>query len=489
MIIYILFIFILFFLLFRYVPGLQIKELSKWTMPLAFTLKVFVGLYFLFIYSAYYGEGELTADAGKFMKESKMLQEVFFQSKSAYFKFLLGINNDPQLIHQYLSETTHWDPGSQSIISDNRNILRIHSIIHFFSFNRPTIHMIIMCFFSMLGIKHLFYIFRKYSKWKDSIIFLSILLIPSLLFWSSSILKEPMMILGFALFTRAILLRDSRRKRLTYVIIGLLLMIAFKSYVLIALIPAIFAVELYRILPRFKLVGSLGISMILLTLFLSIFGKTRDDLVQRMSRKQYDFISVAKGGIHAYADSLFYYFDADQFQYLTIANDSVKVNKDLTAETLRLGDVTNPGKIHLKASDKKWRIYFMNERCDGYLELDPINNSFSQLLKNIPQALINALIRPFPTDPGSWLKYPAILEIWIVWTLLLTALIKYRQSIADHKKIIYGAFIFIFTLALIIGWVTPVLGAIVRYRIPILITFVFVASMLIKPPIKYQRHE
>lgn len=489
MILYIFVIFTLFFLLFRFVPALQIKSLSPWMLPTAFTLKVLVGLYFLFIYSVYYGNGELTADAGKFMNESKMLQEVFFHSKTTYLNFLFGFSEDPALVNQYLGETTHWDPGSQAIISDNRNILRLHSLIHFISFNRPSIHVIVMCFFSTLALKQFFLVFSKFSKWNDLIIFIAVLLIPSMLFWSSGILKEPMMLLGFGLFLRVLLYNDGMKKRWVLGIISILLMIGFKSYMLIALFPVLVFFLLVYLLPKWKIAGSLLIMLSGIALILLIFGNQRDELVRRMSRKQYDFISVAKGGIHAYADSLFYFFEANQFDHLLIENDSVQVKEKLTAATLQLGDVKDPGKIDLEVSDKKWRIYFMNQRCEGYLELKPINNSFSQLLKNIPQALVNTLFRPFPGDSGSWLKFPALFEIWLIWILVIIAIIKRRSLTEKQLHLLIGACIFILSLALIIGWVTPVLGAIVRYRIPILIALVFICALLSDPPKRFLRNE
>lgn len=446
-------------------------------------------MYFLFIYSVYYGAGELTADAGKFMAESKMLQEVFFQSKSAYFKFLFGIGDSPELMHQYLAETTHWDPGTQNVISDNRNILRIHSLIHFISFGYSSIHMIIMCFLSLIGIKQLFLTFNKFSKVKPLILFAAITLLPSLLFWGSSILKEPIMFVGFALILRGLLDDLAIRKRSFVLLCGVILLIGFKSYVILAIVPVLLFAVCSALLPKWKIIGSVTILVVLIFSGLMLFPDQRDEVVSRLNRKQYDFISVAKGGIHAYADTCFYFFEAEQFDDLIIDGDSVQVKNDLVASTLQLGDVKEPGVVHLEASDKKWLIYFMNEQCYGFLDLKPINNSFVQLIKNAPQALMNSLIRPFPNDSGRWLKIPAMLEIWIIWLMLILAVIKRKRINLKERRIIMGGVIFILTLALVIGWVTPVLGAIVRYRIPILIIFLLIIAILYDPPLKLKKSE
>lgn len=44
-------------------------------MPIAFALKVFSGMFFLYVYTYLYGNGNLSADAGDFMRESKMTHE------------------------------------------------------------------------------------------------------------------------------------------------------------------------------------------------------------------------------------------------------------------------------------------------------------------------------------------------------------------------------------------------------------------------------
>ena len=122
-------------------------------MSIAFLFKVAAGFCFLYIYTEHYGEGALSEDANQFMNESKILNNVFYDSPSNYFKFLFGINDTNELVQQYLQNTDHWDMGAQAIINDNRNILRVHSLIHFFSFNYVSIHILIMCFISLFGIK------------------------------------------------------------------------------------------------------------------------------------------------------------------------------------------------------------------------------------------------------------------------------------------------------------------------------------------------
>ncbi|MBL4862210.1 MAG: hypothetical protein JKY09_04225, partial [Crocinitomicaceae bacterium] len=209
---------------------MRISGMNKWMMSLAFILKVLIGLCFLFIYTEHYGNGALGGDAGRFMEESKMLNDVFFTSPSDYFKFLFGIGESKDLVELHLHETTYWDTGDQSIINDSKNVLRVHSIIHFFSFQYPFIHILIMCFISLIGVKNLFIGIQSRTKLKPVLLFWSIMLIPSLMFWTSGILKEPFMFLGLALAVRALIGQELLKKRTWLGLLGFVLLLGFKPY-------------------------------------------------------------------------------------------------------------------------------------------------------------------------------------------------------------------------------------------------------------------
>ena len=213
MIIYSAVLFLILFLFTRYSRSMAIQDLNKWNISVAFSLKVVVGLNFLFIYTEFYGSGILSADAGAFMKESKILHDVFISSPTDYFKFLTGIGDTRELQQHYLLGTNHWDAGAQALINDNKNILRFHSIIHFISFNNPVIHVLFMCLLSTIGAMNLLIGISARTTLNKNIQFWILILIPSVLFWTSGILKEPLLFLGIGLMVRGLLSRESIKKR------------------------------------------------------------------------------------------------------------------------------------------------------------------------------------------------------------------------------------------------------------------------------------
>jgi hypothetical protein len=103
------------------------------------------------------------------------------------------------------------------------------------------------------------------------------------------------------------------------------------------------------------------------------------------------------------------------------------------------------------------------------------------LIKNIPEAFINAAIRPFPNDPGSKLKYLSMFEVWVLFAFLTYALYNRRSISFKEKEIILGLALFAIFLTLLIGWTTPVLGAITRYRFPAQLAIVLISLIILQP--------
>lgn len=463
---------------------MHVDGLNRWNMPIAMSLKTIVGLVFLFIYSDYYGSGTLSADAGDFMRESKILNNVFYKSPIDYFKFLTGIGDTTELQHRYLLETFHWDAGAQALINDNKNILRLHSVIHFVSFNNPVIHVFFMCLFSIIGVKNLLIGLSARTSLNKTIQFWILILIPSLLFWTSGILKEPILFLGIGFLIRGLLTKESFKKRTLLIVLGALLILGFKPYVIFSLVPVFLFVGLYAILPKFKIIGAFLLMFIIISTALFSSSTKRAKLVHLITRKQQDFKNIGKGGIFAWNGDGFYYFEPNQFRDLNIDGNFITLKKPLNAVIIDHGGFASPIPIEVPADGQSWQIYFMRDESKGYIELTQIDDSFTQLLLNIPEAVSNSLFRPYPNDPGSYLKYPAIFEVCLVFLFLVFAIYKRRKLSKDIQIIIVASIVFILTLSIIIGLTTPVLGAIVRYRIPTTIAIVMIAILIIDPQLK-----
>jgi hypothetical protein len=468
-------------LLIRYWKVFELDGLSKWNLPLAFLIKFGIGLLLILIHIKTYGVDELSHDGETFLKEGKLLNDVFFKSPLDYFRLLTGIGETQELINKYLYMTEYWDSGDLTIINDSKNVIRAHSIIHFFSGNSLIIHLGLMCLISTIAFRNVYLSFERFIGQNKKFIFWFLLLIPSTIFWTSSILKEPFMFLGLSFVVRTAFYNDPIRNKIIYSILAFCLLILYKPYILVCVLLALVATLVYNRVFKQRFALTVLSLLILVTAGGFLLEKPRERVVHYLSRKQFDFVNVGKGGLHVLSDTCYYYFQPHQYKYLFIKGNQVMLLKKTDAYIIEFGSLEKPIPVHLKPENKFWTSVYNAPGCASFIETTMIMDSPSQLVRNIPEALVNSLIRPFPKDPGSKLKYLALTETWFILAFLLLALIFRRPLRSEQRTMIFALSIFSLILLLLIGWTTPVLGAIARYRFPAQLALILIGLIILKP--------
>lgn len=474
---------IIFLLAFRYWRFLQLKNMPFWVMPSAFLIKIGVGIIFLVMFLHPDTNNSVPSDTMRFLAESKNLRNVYTVSIKDYFSLLFGFGDDAYLIKKYLQDTFLWDAGSVTIVNDSKNIIRLHSIIQFISNGSAYIHTLFMCFIALIGLKHLYLAFQPFSKVKPILFFFAILLFPSILFWTSGILKEPILLLGMGLCSRAFLATDTKQKRIIYGIFGALLLFCIKPYVLACLIPAILFYINYKYIFKGKIILSLITFLTVMAISILLLFPIRIKTVNFLSRKQFDFDHIGKGGLFIRGDTSQFYFYPSEFEKLDIdlKNKLVEIKKPTYCLIVSRNNTYLPVRRNINPDNKKRILRYYVGGANSYIKTTMINRSFKQLIKNIPEALINSYFRPFPFDPGSKLKYHALLEVWLLTFLLIYSIFKRRKLNSNEKALVLSLLIFTILLLLIIGWTTPVIGAIFRYRFPALLALILVSLIIVKP--------
>jgi hypothetical protein len=446
-------------------------------MMIAFILKLIVGFILILVHTRFYGSGDLSHDGHTFMTEGKTLNNVFHESPIYYLELMLGIEKDKAFAYQ----TAYWSPGDLTIINDSKNVIRLHSIIHFFSGNQVAIHIAIFCFLALIGVKLIFESIRNYIKINQKLAFWILLLPPSAIFWTSSMMKESILILGIGLFGYAILSKKSIPTRLLYFTSSIPLLIGFKPYVGILLFLTLGYIVFSKIIFKDKQIIAFPISIMIVVFLGLIFKETKNKFVNHLTRKQFDFMNVGRGGLHVLSDTCFYYFSPEQYNLLSFDGGKVMLKKEVDASILRFGSTEQPVPVHLTPKGEIWQKVYQSKGCESYISITPINNSASQLVKNIPEAIINAVFRPFPGDGGSNLKYFAMGEVILMLFLTGFAIFKKRKLNIPEKRIINFLLLFSIGLFILIGLTTPVNGAIVRYRFPAQLASIIVILISLDP--------
>ncbi|MNY01419.1 hypothetical protein D3C86_1339470 [compost metagenome] len=308
-------------------------------------------------------------------------------------------------------------------------------------------------------------------------------LFPTLSFWTSSVLKEPLMITGFAFILNALLGSLTWKSRLWRFALGTVLMLGFKPYVLGCVLLSLPVFLLGKFVFRKRvLLAPLAVLGVVILVFAGSSG-LRKTVTHRMTRMQFDFINVGRGGIHAYADSCFYYFRTDQSADLDfLENGQLQVKKELTAKKVTFGMSYPFDDVRLTPAEGPWHIVFIGSECGSYIELTPIKNDFWQLVRNVPEALANAAFRPTFSDPGGKLKIINFIETCGLFVFLIFGFWYNRNNRSlEEKNTILFLLTFSFVLLVLIGWTTPILGAIVRYRMPVYLALFLVGCIGSRP--------
>jgi hypothetical protein len=180
-------------------------------------------------------------------------------------------------------------------------------------------------------------------------------------------------------------------------------------------------------------------------------------------------------------DTCFYFFQSYQYSNIQFDGYTAELIKGTDAYRYRFGSTQKPIPVRLEPNGEKWTVIYKALGSASYIETTPINESYQQLIANIPEALFNAGIRPLPNDPGSKLKYLSMLEVWVLFAFLVYAIIHRRMLSKKEKNLILGLIFFALFLFVLIGWTTPVLGAITRYRFPAQLALILVGLILIQP--------
>lgn len=446
-------------------------------MSIGFLVKLIAGTIFLSIYTVYYGDGQLTADAGRFLEEGHILNTVFYDSPTAYFQFLFGAESH-EMVLNYLSETTHWSGDPHAVLNDSKNLIKVYSLFDFISFGYAPINLVLTNFISLFGVYHLYRAFQPYIQVKSKWLFFILLLAPSTLFWTSGLLKEPFLFFGLGLFSRALLLNESFIKRMLFLFFGAVFLIGFKPYALVSILFAIAVYFIFKFIQK-RIIAFSILFGLMLACILYIYHSGETKFVNLISSKQSDFIGISKGGTFIRNDSTYFIFTDAQLKHFEIRDSGYYLQKSIPVEYVFPYDRSSPKKIVAKPNAEPWWYGYHYHTCGSYIPVTYIDFSSKTLVKNIPEAIINATLRPFFNDPGSDLKYLATIEVILIFGFLVFSLLARRKLPQKEFSIIMALIVFAFTMLLLIGWTTPVLGAIVRYRFPAYLAIILVTLILI----------
>jgi hypothetical protein len=232
----------------------------------------------------------------------------------------------------------------------------------------------------------------------------------------------------------------------------------------------------------------LGTFLLFCAGFVLLFPNLRQKFTDDLTVKQIDSIHVGEGGLYAMKDSnQFYFFYNAHLNRLRVKDSVVELLEPTDAKQKWIYRKNDFKPIHLEPKGEKWKLYVVEDSSVSLIPIQRIDHSFLNLVTSAPQAIANALLRPFLWDNGGAMKYPSALEVFGVLGFLIFAIIKRRKLNVEEQKLIFTLVLFSISMLALVGWTTPVAGAIVRYRIPAYMAIFVLSIFIISIPEKWKQ--
>ncbi len=370
---------------------------------IAFGLKIVAGIGMGILYSSYYNVRE-EADIYKYFDDSKILYDALILRPSDGIQAFLGNDDNETVREEIMHKMNHWyRPYNGNQSNDSHLMIRFNTLMRFISFGHYEVHVVFMSFISLLGLLIFYSTFLKLIPFHNVHLLKLLFFIPSVLIWSSSVLKEGFVILALGILVHGVYeFHKNVWKSLLSISIACVLLIGVKFYVVLAFVPGWIAYlwvnqnQQYSFLKYITvLLFTLGIATNLRYLGNSF------DILQLIAIKQKDFICLAQ-----------------------------------------------------------W------VGSGSYIELIRLDGTLMGTLLAIPSAMFNVIFKPLPWEASSSLMILAMLENWIWLVTFLYILWRPIKLPMYRRNSLLLWSVFILLLFVLIGITTPVMGAIVRYKVP-----------------------
>ncbi len=470
-----------FIFLIRKLSFFRVNGMPPNSMVFVFLLKILAGTALWFVYSRLYTDRS-TADIFKYFDDGKAIYKLLFEDPSAYFKIILGIP-DPDL-DRYLDHTTrHWNMSYvQGLYNETRTIIRFNALLDIFSFGNYHVHTVFICFLSLAGLNGIYRSFLPFLQEVKRILFACVFLLPSVLFWGSGVLKE-----GLILFSMGLLVYQFFQfikegitiKRTVLLLVFSFLLALSKLYMLFILIPA-FAAHVWIVKTNFKM-PLLKYTSVFAGLFLIVLLVPKFNLPFKLMDKQRQSIYMASGG--AFLGDLnnkFIYIRPEVKDRVIRSKerpDYGKIVHGVPYVSWYFDDYTDSTYVPASTDTATYLIYYDLERAGSMIDIPLVYPSYPSLLRNSPVALLNSAFRPHLLEAKNPLMILSAIESICIMAFLIVCLLFFSKKFSQNH-LVYFCLTVTALLFILIGLTTPVLGSIVRYKVPVLpfflIAFLFI---------------
>lgn len=407
-----------------------------------------------------------------------------FAPTDSYLYFEGSKNVFDRFMGNTSGEVLGWNSHFDDVFYNNsRIIIYINFFIQFISFNNVFVHILFFCFFSFIGLTALYKAFYKYFPDKKNILILGLYLVPSVLFWTSGIYKETIALccIGLIIYLTDFGLTKSFSVKIIVPLMILLALLFFiKIYIFFALFPLLVIAWLVSKMKDKNYFLKYILIFVSFILIVHLISKTNNRLnvYQLIADKQAKSISEAKGGIFLMSESNFVCVDYNDSISLVSGPDSCYFIKPgsrfLSWELDNMKDTTF---VNNSADSATYKILYRIKPANSLVNTKKIGPNFISVYSSIPFAVANVFFQPTLFSIKNVLQLFSWIENMWLLLLIVVAILFFDKKILLQKEVFIFCILFALIQYALIGFTTPVVGAMVRYKVTAL-PFLFSMCML-----------
>jgi hypothetical protein len=446
-----------------------------------FMLKIAAGFILWRIYAIHYSGGDQQA----YFNDGNVLFKLLHTDPKHFFDVVF--NNDPN------TELQTWRSSFENIMyNDSRTMVLLNTLFRIFSFGYFAVHIVFINFLSFIGLTALYKTCSGYFFDRKKLLIAAVFLLPSVLFWGSGVLKESLLIFGTGMliyYTEAGFLRSFSFRKGLLIFCSILLLLAVKFYVLLALIPGLF-VNAWISRSSARFIFWRYLSIFTLGAFAAVLLSTVNpayNVLKIIANKQQKSWGVAEGGVFLLSSTHFArinYFQKDSI-LIPAGNNNYKIKLNSSYEAWDLKHITDTLFIAHAADTSTYHIVYQvvpPSRSIAALHLKPSVFSF---IKNAPRAFWNTLTVPFIFKVNGWLEFFAGIENLIYCSCIVLLFFCFKNP-GEKLPMVYFCCTFVLMIFILAGLTTPITGALIRYKTPAL-PFLMMAVFLLLDKNKLQK--
>ena len=405
--------------------GIEYKYLR-----LGLTAKIIGGISFGLIYMFYYGYG----DTFTYFESAKILGDVFIEDPVYGLQLIFEVTDyvrvEDYLYNQFLVNYYRGD--------DTFTVIKIAGLLSALAFGGYFSTTILFSCFAFFGQWKLYQTFiDRYPNIKFELA-VAHFFIPSVIFWGSGIMKDSLIIgfLGLLIYSidQAFFQGKKKVKSIITILISTYFIYTIKSYVLLALAPAIIFWVFFTFSSKIKNVVVKFVVFPLVFVLVSLLSVYGYLLVESIDKK----------------------FDSDRLMeqaYIYQINHYTEIEKEGTRSGYTLGE---------------------------------FDKSFGGMVQKVFPAIGTTLFRPFPWEIKNFVMALSGLESFAltIFTLFVFYKVKIRNLLSYLGSDGFIVLVIVFTLffAFIVGFSSYNFGALARYKIPCMPFYLSVLFLLINSP-------